>query len=43
LWIETAREFSDPVPDPMGERLMLAQIGEPVAGDVSIAPLPVML
>lgn len=24
LWIDTAREFGDPVPDPKGERLMLA-------------------
>jgi predicted RNase H-like HicB family nuclease len=24
LWIDTAREFSDPVPEPKGERLMLA-------------------
>ena len=24
LWIETAREFGDPVPEPRGERLMLA-------------------
>ncbi|HEX9867296.1 MAG TPA: type II toxin-antitoxin system HicB family antitoxin [Candidatus Tectomicrobia bacterium] len=24
LWIETAREFSDPVPEPKGRRLMLA-------------------
>ncbi len=24
LWIETAREFGDPVPEPKGERLMLA-------------------
>ena len=24
LWIETAREFGDPVPKPKGERLMLA-------------------
>ena len=24
LWIETAREFGDPVPVPKGERLMLA-------------------
>ena len=24
LWIETAREFGDPMPDPRGERLMLA-------------------
>ena len=24
LWIDTAREFGDPVPDPRGERLMLA-------------------
>ena len=23
LWIDTAREFGDPVPDPRGERLML--------------------
>ena len=24
LWIDTAREFGDPVPEPPGERLMLA-------------------
>ena len=24
LWIETAREFGDPVPEPKGARLMLA-------------------
>ena len=24
LWIETAREFGDPVPEPRGRRLMLA-------------------
>jgi predicted RNase H-like HicB family nuclease len=24
LWIETAREFGDPVPEPKGHRLMLA-------------------
>ncbi|MYD85738.1 MAG: type II toxin-antitoxin system HicB family antitoxin [Cenarchaeum sp. SB0669_bin_11] len=24
LWIATAREFGDPVPEPKGERLMLA-------------------
>jgi len=24
LWIDTAREFGDPVPDPKGRRLMLA-------------------
>ena len=24
LWIETARESGDPVPEPKGERLMLA-------------------
>jgi predicted RNase H-like HicB family nuclease len=24
LWIDTAREFGDPIPDPKGERLMLA-------------------
>ena len=24
LWIETAQEFGDPVPEPKGERLMLA-------------------
>jgi predicted RNase H-like HicB family nuclease len=24
LWIETAREFDDPVPEPKGRRLMLA-------------------
>ena len=24
LWIDTAREFGDPVPQPKGERLMLA-------------------
>ena len=24
LWIETAREFGDPVPEPKGERLMPA-------------------
>jgi predicted RNase H-like HicB family nuclease len=24
LWIDTAREFGDPVPAPKGERLMLA-------------------
>ena len=24
LWLETAREFGDPVPEPKGERLMLA-------------------
>ena len=24
LWIETAREFGNPVPEPRGERLMLA-------------------
>ena len=24
LWIDTARELGDPVPDPRGERLMLA-------------------
>ena len=24
LWIDTAREFSDPIPEPKGERLMLA-------------------
>ena len=24
LWVDTAREFGDPVPEPKGERLMLA-------------------
>ena len=24
LWIETARDFGDPIPEPKGERLMLA-------------------
>ena len=24
LWIETAKEFGDPIPEPKGERLMLA-------------------
>ncbi len=24
LWIDTAREFRDPIPEPKGERLMLA-------------------
>ncbi len=24
LWIDTAREFGDPIPEPMGRRLMLA-------------------
>ena len=24
LWIDTAHEFGDPVPEPKGERLMLA-------------------
>ena len=24
LWVETAREFGDPVPEPKGARLMLA-------------------
>ena len=24
LWLETAREFGDPIPKPKGERLMLA-------------------
>ena len=24
LWLKTAREFGDPVPEPKGERLMLA-------------------
>ena len=24
LWIETAREFGDPIPEPRGERMMLA-------------------
>jgi len=24
LWIDTAREFGDPIPDPKGRRLMLA-------------------
>jgi predicted RNase H-like HicB family nuclease len=24
LWIATAREFGDPIPEPRGERLMLA-------------------
>lgn len=24
LWIDTAKEFGDPVPEPKGERLMLA-------------------
>ena len=24
LWLETAREFGDPIPEPKGERLMLA-------------------
>lgn len=24
LWIDTAREFGDPVPEPKGRRLMLA-------------------
>ena len=24
LWIDTSREFGDPVPEPKGERLMLA-------------------
>jgi predicted RNase H-like HicB family nuclease len=24
LWIETAREFGDPIPEPKAERLMLA-------------------
>ena len=24
LWLKTAREFGDPIPEPQGERLMLA-------------------
>jgi predicted RNase H-like HicB family nuclease len=24
LWIETAKEFNDPIPEPKGERLILA-------------------
>ena len=24
LWIDTAKEFDDPIPEPKGERLMLA-------------------
>jgi predicted RNase H-like HicB family nuclease len=24
LWVDTAREFGDPVPEPKGQRLMLA-------------------
>ena len=24
LWLDTAREFGDPIPEPRGERLMLA-------------------
>ena len=24
LWLETAREFGEPIPEPKGERLMLA-------------------
>jgi predicted RNase H-like HicB family nuclease len=24
LWIDTAREFGEPIPEPKGERLMLA-------------------
>lgn len=24
LWLKTAREFGDPIPEPKGERLMLA-------------------
>ncbi len=24
LWLDTAREFSDPIPEPKGHRLMLA-------------------
>ena len=24
LWLETAREFGDPIPEPKGERFMLA-------------------
>ena len=24
LWVETAREFGDPIPEPKGEQLMLA-------------------
>ena len=24
LWVDTAREFGDPIPDPKGRRLMLA-------------------
>lgn len=24
LWVETGREFGDPIPEPKGERLMLA-------------------
>jgi predicted RNase H-like HicB family nuclease len=24
LWIDTAREFGDPIPEPKGDRLMLA-------------------
>ncbi|MYC35097.1 MAG: type II toxin-antitoxin system HicB family antitoxin [Chloroflexi bacterium] len=24
LWVETAQEFDDPIPEPKGERLMLA-------------------
>ena len=24
LWLEKAREFGDPIPEPKGERLMLA-------------------
>ena len=24
LWIDTAREFGDPIPEPKGQRLMLA-------------------
>ena len=25
LWLETAREFGDPIPEPKGRRLMLTQ------------------
>jgi predicted RNase H-like HicB family nuclease len=41
LWIDTAREFGDPVPQPKGERLMLAEIYIPPANRHRIAMLNV--
>ena len=35
LWIDTAGEFGDPVPEPRGERLMLAQGTVPNTAPIS--------